>query len=129
MSRKNEIVPREESNQFVGVSDSWAKELLSSLAFTEKPPPFCVVELPCSETTEGLPDDARIDLSTGPVWLFPYHDRKQFVSYLDDGADIDQCFAEGFDTILAVFRGERFILLPVKSRFIPVQAVGNTMVN
>lgn len=102
-------------------SESFIHELISSFAFKKQPPPFLVVELPVPGIDEKtLPADARLDLSSGPVWVFPYQDRNNFVSLLDGDYDdfIDRSFASGFDSIVAVFRGVRFMLLPVKSRLV-----------
>ena len=118
-----DLVSRAVAEQHIEMSESVLDELMSR-GFS-KPVPFLIVELECPPEKLRKREWARVDLSTGPVWVFPYHDRKKFLAYLDDTSEdfINKAVAQGADLILAVFRHDKFALVPANIKPHALKAV------
>lgn len=122
------IVPKSRAEQFMGLSagklDALWDELWSTIGFRE-PLPFVMVFLECPPGLQTEAENARVNLSTGPVWVYAHRDRNTFLSFLDDGSEdaMDEAVANGANVIVAVVRNDKFALMPVRMAPYPLTAV------
>src|SRR6266436_1671341 len=79
-----DVVPKQEAEQHIGMSVATLEELLGKIGFSE-PVPFLIVELECPPEMLKEWESARVELST---------------------------VGQGADIILAVFRNDKFALVP-----------------
>lgn len=118
LSKLNGVAELEQGFQAMGISEGFWAEVQDSLMHCTYLPPYILIEAepaePCSSKSI---EKHRVDLTSGPVWIFGYEeeDFNEFATYLDAGSPdfIRQLSENGVTHFVALFKRQKFVLIPL----------------
>ncbi len=113
----------EEALKRVGISLEFANQIATVFWSSNGayPAPFACVELEIPGESLKDPSCKQFEhkLPLGTVWVFPKQDLREFIKFLDAGAEqyVKQLMREA-SLVISIHRGETFTILPLEGKLL-----------